>query len=74
MNTRKRSLRPVYLQPVTWRVYEAPWGWALQVHDSNGKQLYSGALYETRADAEAAGMRFIAELSPPSSSVSDQDE
>lgn len=73
MNTRKRSL-PAYLWPVTWRVYEAPWGWALQVHDSNGKQLYSGALYDTRADAEAAGIKFIADLSPPDCSVPNPDE
>jgi hypothetical protein len=43
----------------SWRVYEAPWGWSIEIFDSGGKQVFSGSMYSTRLEAEEAVEKFL---------------
>jgi uncharacterized protein YegP (UPF0339 family) len=45
---------------VSTKVYKAPWGWATEVYDANGKQVFSGAMYASEDDAHQAIERFLA--------------
>jgi hypothetical protein len=43
----------------SWRVYEAPWGWSIEIFENGGKQVFSGSMYSTRLEAEEAVEKFL---------------
>jgi hypothetical protein len=49
----------------TWRVYQAPWGWSVEIFDG-GKQVFSGAMYRNRLEAESAVEKFLLKRFPNS--------
>jgi hypothetical protein len=45
--------------PVQSTIYQAPWGWKLDVFDEKGKQIFSGAMYPSEREAEQALLKFL---------------
>lgn len=61
-NTMKKQITSTIAKedhPSTWRVYEAPWGWSVEIFDSQRKQIFSGSMYPSHAEAERAIERFL---------------
>jgi hypothetical protein len=53
-------MKPVQAKPpVESKIYEAPWGWKLDVFDEQGKQIFSGAMYPSERDAKQALLKFL---------------